>query len=330
LTASQPSLRSRYADFQYDDNGNLISETEQFLNSDGSWVNSTRFVKSYNADNQVVYNLIEWWVDEAWVLNTYVFYEYDDQGRVVSETHKTYRHLYTYNQDGALEIDLLQSLTPDSTWEHSRRYVYDLVPGDPKPYGYTEYLWTNLWNKLTRQTYAYDSNGNITERVTYSWNITTWIKRYKYNAEYDSKNNNTYWELFSWGTGGWQNEYQTYQKYDDDSNLLEIKSFRWYNAWRVTEYLRYHYSPALSLKSPQSEVEFSVFPNPATSFFTVQGETLEQVAMYDAQGKMVAFLPSVTLGESQIQTEQLPDGVYHLRASGKNGSGSAKTIVIRH
>lgn len=69
-----------------------------------------------------------------------------------------------------------------------------------------------------------------------------------------------------------------------------------------------------------------LFPNPASSFITLQGDELNSVMIYDLQGKLVLTKSFSGSNQVQVDVESLNAGTYLVRCNGKNGVSTALFI----
>ena len=91
-------------------------------------------------------------------------------------------------------------------------------------------------------------------------------------------------------------------------------------------YLHVYYSPAGVEEMESSSV--SVFPNPTTSRFTVEGQGLKHVTVYNMVGQMVYEMECQ--GESvDINLNDVESGVYMVRVSTANGDVTKRITIIR-
>jgi uncharacterized membrane protein len=98
---------------------------------------------------------------------------------------------------------------------------------------------------------------------------------------------------------------------------LRIGGFGWdLGAWIVD--VEKH----IGIKTPNSESNFMVFPNPANNTITIQGEKFDNAFLYDVKGQL---LMSTT--HPNIDISILPAGNYVLRIESKEGHISTQKIV---
>ena len=81
----------------------------------------------------------------------------------------------------------------------------------------------------------------------------------------------------------------------------------------------------------ETQYTLSVYPNPAVNetFVTLESAGLNEVAVYDMQGRLVSRESYIAnVGEQvRISTEMLTSGVYFVRVSNDSAVRTAKLVV---
>jgi hypothetical protein len=72
---------------------------------------------------------------------------------------------------------------------------------------------------------------------------------------------------------------------------------------------------------------FSVYPNPGKGVFNVNTLSDGNISVYNSIGTIV-FFKNCQEGQSELNLEQLEDGIYYIRLDSPNGS-MLKKIMIR-
>ena len=72
---------------------------------------------------------------------------------------------------------------------------------------------------------------------------------------------------------------------------------------------------------------FNVYPNPSTDQFTVKGDLLENVKIFDTLGNLV-LNSAVTEGSLNINTNEFKTGLYFVQATSLNGV-STKSVIVK-
>lgn len=83
-----------------------------------------------------------------------------------------------------------------------------------------------------------------------------------------------------------------------------------------------------------AQTTFKVLPNPVTSFFTVFASSpnvqIEQVRLFDLNGKIVLNHQNETGYYSAVNTENIANGIYLVEISSSNNMKEMKRIVVQH
>lgn len=82
---------------------------------------------------------------------------------------------------------------------------------------------------------------------------------------------------------------------------------------------------SLNLKE-QSISNISIYPNPAKNFFHIKGIILEKIEIMSTEGKIL-LTKEISDPNSQIELDQLPNGIYLVRCFSKEGTSSQKLVV---
>ena len=89
---------------------------------------------------------------------------------------------------------------------------------------------------------TYNSNGNPTEEVVYSWNSTAWVGRVKYENTYDNNENLTEEVGYSWNGTAWEENQKHENTYDSNENLTLNIFYSWNGtAWEENRKYEYTY-----------------------------------------------------------------------------------------
>lgn len=83
-----------------------------------------------------------------------------------------------------------------------------------------------------------------------------------------------------------------------------------------------------------AQTTFKVLPNPVTSFFTIFASSpnaqIEQVRLFDLNGKIVLSHQNETGYYSAVNTENIANGIYLVEISSSNNMKEMKRIVVQH
>ena len=73
----------------------------------------------------------------------------------------------------------------------------------------------------------------------------------------------------------------------------------------------------------------SIYPNPTQGLFTVSGNGLKQVRLYDLLGQQVALTPSYNGINAVVDTSDLAAGIYLVRVLSENGACVKRMVVTK-
>ncbi len=122
--------------YEYNNNAQLISEFYRQMNANGEWSkNKMPFIYTYDAMGRMI-------TKEDTVANNIYYYEYDEQGHLVSMINKG-------KTFGATEYDKLKGTTTYSQFDEN---------GNP---GYSEFVHPQYASSSYNTTYTYDAQGRI-------------------------------------------------------------------------------------------------------------------------------------------------------------------------
>lgn len=101
-----------------------------------------------------------------------------------------------------------------------------------------------------------------------------------------------------------------------DSNGTERKAMKWLRSYMASDRSKvpnkFHETSSTRVLETQ---KFEVFPNPASEFLTVKGESIEKIEVFDMFGKRIP----VSFENEKVDVTPLLNGIYLLRI--KNGEG---------
>lgn len=101
-------------------------------------------------------------------------------------------------------------------------------------------------------------------------------------------------------------------------------SYHYNDLWMMTDSLA-----IVTGISSVSQAQFQVFPNPANEFFSISGEKIERIDLFNSNGQRVLSMrPKSSSASLRIECNSFDEGIYFLKMM-SGGSDVVKKIVIR-
>lgn len=353
-------LKSRVINHNYDAEGRLLYSLTQKGDDINGWVDESRISFTFDAEGRELSVVNETWDGVQWLIQWASYYVYDVDGKLLSSAGIGTQYLYSYNAEGLLETQTYQELQngvwtdrsqtqytyfPNSTlvesksthvwdfvnnvWLETGRELYSYYPNG-KLFQTTFGHWNGVsWENSSRTSHSYDSEGYQTETLSEQWGGSTWVNQARTTLNYDANHNITAFLSEQWNAGNWVGSIRQLNEYDDESNWLNAKVELW-NAgdWDLNRYSRFHYADFVGANTPES-IAFDVFPNPASTSVTIQGEGLRQVLVFDAQGRLVHLQNLQGQVQESFQLGNLLTGNYILHVLDRSGKSASKPLQIR-
>ena len=149
--------------------------------------------------------------------------------------------------------------------------------------------WANgSWQNVMKQSNTYDGNGYLIKELSESWNVSIGSYKNYSQINYTNNSNGTVQQFII-------------QDWDNGSNS-------WANSQRRT----YTYNGAIAIYELDN-IDFKVFPNPATNKLNVSFENngMTEASIFDMYGRMLLY--NVFEGsEISIDITSLPSNIYIL------------------
>jgi len=190
--------------------------TQEWFLGRNQWVNSSKYLYSYNASGNQTVQLFQLWSDgnAAWVDYIKVDYTYDASGNMISG-------IYQYWDT---EINALKNSQKDiMDYDASGNLLLEL----------TQY-WddgSDDWLNFNRSNFTYNAAGKELSEVYQNWEPTTntWINGMKVSSTYDVSENLLEYLIEYWDTGGsiWVNDFQGIYTYDAAGNEATFNTLSW-------------------------------------------------------------------------------------------------------
>jgi hypothetical protein len=260
--------------FTFNINGNCIQNVHQIADGSGGFVNSSRWINAYNANDQET---------------TVLYQEWESPGQWKNVQKDT----TTYDTNG--NKDVTTSFLWDNTglnWSLYRKITYTWNASDQL----LAELWqvwdgnAGSWINSRQSGYTYDPNGYSTGSTTQMWEsgIGPWANELRISETYDNNGHLLERLWFNWGGTAWTNaNWYIYSANGDCINALAID--RQEKTWS----------------------QGMLFPNPAGPCFYLKN-VAGDLEIYDATGRSV--LKTAAVKENQpVDISRLVHGIYYVR-----------------
>lgn len=321
--------------FTYNDLGQQTSEISFDLKSGGG----NKFETTYNSDGKEIetsykfdvatqtYNNLrksEYTYDSNGKLSSTINYNWDTS---TNEWAFNYKYEFSYDSNGKQESR--SGYTRDistNTWvlELKLEYIYDsngnqiLWDGD---------IWdssTSIWVNDTKIEYTYDNTGALTLYSIYSWDRSAdkWVNILKEEYTYDSNENQTLKISYSWdsSSNNWVESGKQEYTFNSNKNIAtESSSYTdSSNNWGTPTVSTYYYTTKTVSIAEATTVDFSVYPNPATTQLSINnnGFIIEKITIIDVKGVVVK---SMIGNIATIAVNDLSNGLYFIQIATSEG-----------
>gem|GEM_PF-1449510 len=219
---------------------------QRWLNS--AWVDSVLTTTTYDANGNPLTIIVQSWVTSAWENKNKTTYTYNGSGNVLTTLSEEWQNNawentaqlnYTYNAQEQL-ITMIGYVWQVSTWKNYAQITYTY---DANGYAATvtfQYWQNNAWTNSQLLTSSYDANGNLVTMKLQIWQNNAWVNSAKITATYDNNNNPTTEILQTWNIiiFIWENDAKNTLSYDINNNCISELYQDWVvNTWENDEYL---------------------------------------------------------------------------------------------
>ena len=240
--------------YTYDDIQKIITCTIRLWNN--NWINSRRYLYEYDANDQLIKETYQGWVNNSWMDSTLIEYTYaftDNFDEIIQKRYSNniwqnyYRSKYLYN-NLMLNIETDDYFWRNGAWRDTLKYISEYNNFE-NIVTQTSLAYSNgTWENSTRTEYTYDAQNNVLDAVIKIWLFNSWINTLKLSFEFDAYGNMTLLLLQHWNfISGWANFYRTMAYYteitscyDDDISLKEFELFQNYpNPFNPTTKISY-------------------------------------------------------------------------------------------
>jgi len=348
-------MYSKYS-YTYDSRNNLLTELVEDRGSNNTWVNNRQEIMTYDENDNLTTHLRQSWNQNThtWGNSTLDTYTYDSNNNLLKRFIQTpyngtnvwrnfSQYTYTYDSDNNRLTDFYQ------TWADNNSGWIDIVL-----YTYTYYSNNNRQTELCEistnakeeSTYTYDTENNLINQLTKTWQNGNWVNSSRINYTYDSKNNLLSYLRENWNNT-WINDLQKLWTYDDNDNCTLVENFSfsdgrrhpvdipmclYYNNMQSSLYYTACKVTAMykEVTKPTSIEDFSlstisIYPNPTSGQLNITNDeqNIKQITIFDLYGVRLFDTKHATFDISHFSA-----GVYVVQIITEKGIVTKKIVKL--
>jgi len=317
----------------YDANGNLLIQlVEQWLNNE--WVNLMKYSITLDNNGNATQVTKENWENNAWIYEWKESMLNDDNGNQLTymlekfENNEWVKYILktnTYDENGN-KLTYLHQEWENNTWKNSYRFTYTYNENEKIATDIREYWVNDAWELNYTYTYTYNSDGNlinILKEETINFGGTTTTYFYKQEYTYDANENITLYESLFWSNDAW---------IFDNSGYLSITGKRGcpdqdFIGYRVElSYIEMNVSGIEEENLLIHSNQQQCYPNPANTVITFTDLELNAtIAIYDINGKQM-LSKQIHQTDETIDISNLPSGFYSVHITEKQNIKFGKFV----
>lgn len=253
----------------YNNKGDLISNTVQFYDDEGSiWINAQKTDFTYNINGFLTklehYNF----ADNTWqrnYRNQYVYFNNVDPDEFTQQVFEGgfWRNKFKvyYSYDGAGKITSSLFTTWDNNqndWVNNNR-TFESYDQQERPIQVNREIWnfTNLsWVNSSRTNWIYNPSTGDTRIINEGWIVqdSTWLAANDVQIFYDNNKLETERIERNYDNGIYTNFFRSKKNYDDFQNLIEVDNNLFINGlWEPISFCEYFHTNTTSSTDPEIE-----------------------------------------------------------------------------
>lgn len=307
-------------EYAYDGLSRLISHTYYDYDiSTSSFIAQNKYLYSYNSNNDLTETIYQNNSGGTLVNYNKINIQYNANNKIFSET----------------ELDWTGSVyEPDTKYE----YVYDAMNRVIKAFALSYDNVSSLWDTSISIDFTLNSNGLITQKdyKMYDGSTGTFSLGASQFITYSGTGKATSFTQANWDASSSSYNYNDRNIYEYNSND-QISSFytqtynggNWINL-DGDEKANYYYESFTGIKDINSNVSFTIYPNPANNTIDIVAqEAIQSVYIMDAVGRIVYKSASSNMGQhTTIDVSGFTNGNYFIMTSTKSGKGIKQFTVL--
>lgn len=319
--------------YSYNSNGQLSNTLILGTwGNDTTWVNLNYYTNSYDANNNLIDSIFQYWNSTSWVNNTKHAFSYDSNNNCLSVTEKRFgtsggnweNYLETLNTYDSVNK---QTSSKSRQWDYINNFWWDT---DSVKYNYdpnnrlishayykSPYGVTPSWSYYGKDTILYNSNNTPYYSFKKYWDSSNnqWRDLQKTSWAYNASNKLIYRSIEDWNSGMnlWQNNITDFYSYDSNNMTIHDSSYVGGGALRY-----YNNCFVAGMKEIDSHLKnISIYPNPTNSVLSIRS-TLEydNIKIINSIGQTVSTVENKL---QKISVSDLSNGIYFIQLLNKKG-----------
>jgi len=349
--------------YEYYSTGNLKSKISSVFQSGGGYEPYLKVEYYYDSLWKLSYELFYTWNDSTtqWYISGKNMFTYNNFGYVETEVFLNWndstsqwenmqKNEYAYASGNDT---LLVTYTWNNQWNNYGKYEnsYNLNNNITEQYYSKWDTLQNIWVAINKREYTYSGTGKLTNLTNYFYidSLMQWKISSKYEHLYDLFDNlediiNSYWndslnqfDLY-WK---WTKTYNNLYNYNDLvlpwANTLEYNhmlitdtSYCYCDSmWKHSEVKNMYYSEIDVNSNDELTLidNLQVFPNPSSDKFTIQGEKMEKITIFNTMGQVVKTINTNRKDIQQVNLGVQPKGIYLIKVETSKSVISKKIIL---
>jgi len=206
------------------------STTWDYL-GDTAYSNAYTYLQTFDANNNLLSSIYQYWSGTAWILSTKNLYYYDTSGKETAMIQQSWggtawvpvsQDVYTYVSGKMVEdqYQLWNSLTTSFSASSQKNYYYDPVSGNE--INVTNITWVSgVPVNQNENTYTYNTANQLLTNTYSNWNGAAWVSSTMTTNTYDTTGNmiNALYQTYDTATSSWvNNTLQLFSNFNSNHN----------------------------------------------------------------------------------------------------------------
>lgn len=205
--------------------GGDINHTMKYDNStrwdflgDTAYNNAWNYVQTFDANNNILTSISQYWSGTGWVLSTKNLYFYDSTNKMTAMIQQSWggsswvpvsQNVYTYIGSKLVvdQFQLWNNLTTSFQNSTQKNYYYDPISGNKINVTNIAFL-SGVPVNQDEYTYSYTGSNQLYQTTYSTWNGASWDPNNMYTNTYDTTGNmiNTLYQVYNPTGSSWVNQ----------------------------------------------------------------------------------------------------------------------------